>query len=348
MSHSLLQKRLQNICERALAEKNIELFLKTMKYELYRLIMEHEVLRSEWTHRIQYYLVLSQRADYQTLLQAIHNNFIHLHDALIREKFESIDSRFTNYMKKAVTEEKDEITPLELYDALILPEQWLCLGENKKFTIGDSIYTPWKNVLGQYRIVFYLMSDAWKAHAIKDQNTFMTLHESLSSLIYHLNSMLEEPMYRLHITAFESIDTIFNQPIEWSISELQSYQKDLNVVYRELMFFLEECSSRSTKKTGRQKKIEYLGNGQLKYGDEKKMMAKNTIYANVSQKIYEHCRVVGSTIAVEQLYKECTGREYSTAQWKWLSDNIKSANRWAKRQGLPSLFQCDTKVVTRL
>lgn|SRR3989338_3144827 len=104
------------------------------------------------------------------------------------------------------------------------------------------------------------------------------------------------------------------------------------------------------KKRGKRASVRYLKGGRLKYKEIEYVLPKNSYHSILSQNIYAVCRTVGSSVSVEKLYR-ATGRDENIdpiGNWKFLSDTVRSANRWAKGKGLPTLFKCTIKEVIRL
>lgn len=116
--------------------------------------------------------------------------------------------------------------------------------------------------------------------------------------------------------------------------------------------FQKILSKEKAKKTkGRRAIIKYKGKAILEYKREEYKMPKGTTYANLSEKIYEHCQLVGGSISCKVAHEGITGRRYEdnlVGNWNWLYQHIRSANRWASRNGLPKLFECHRDSIERL
>lgn len=73
------------------------------------------------------------------------------------------------------------------------------------------------------------------------------------------------------------------------------------------------------------------------------------------QKVYDHCRQIGSSIDVQIIYS-ILAKKYDRPAFhsnpvrniKWVRDTVASANRWADTHGIPPMLQCTSKTVTRL
>ena len=105
------------------------------------------------------------------------------------------------------------------------------------------------------------------------------------------------------------------------------------------------------KAKGRRAIVKYKGDGILQYREMEYKMAKNTSYANLSAKVYEHCQQVGSNVPCAVVFEGITGRRYETDPidyWKKLYQDIRSANRWANHNKLPILFRCSKDSIERL
>jgi hypothetical protein len=103
------------------------------------------------------------------------------------------------------------------------------------------------------------------------------------------------------------------------------------------------------KKTrGKKAGVQLLKGGRLRYKGAEYVFPKNSYYADLSQKVYQSCRPVNDFVAIDLLYREWKGRDYFVdpmGNWRLLSNTIRSANRWAKQQGLPTLFKCTKRGV---
>lgn len=112
-----------------------------------------------------------------------------------------------------------------------------------------------------------------------------------------------------------------------------------------------ETHSKAEKRGGKSPKILWRGNGRLEYKGKEYILQKNAVYASLCEKIYDTCPQVGNEISAEELFLLLPPHRKYTAtdtEWRKLNDNVRTANKWAKRKGLPPLFQCVKHSVKRL
>lgn len=85
------------------------------------------------------------------------------------------------------------------------------------------------------------------------------------------------------------------------------------------------------------------------------MFSRDKKWSFLCQKVYENCRQVGSSMSVKKLYDMMANKYHlptlesdPLVNLKRMRDTVASANRWAKKNGLPKLLSCSSQQVTRL
>lgn len=344
----IMKKQLQDVHERIMAVKYPDKRLwDLLEHELLPIIEENEILKYEYDRRILYYERLTKDASYLELIQNIHKEIVALQKLISSPKLPDEPRLFKP--KYHNPENEPWITMKDLHAVLDKEETWWRLGKVTIHQVEDCMRTPWRPVIRQYEIFMGLVEHAYKAGAIKREKANSHV-ETLKNYIEDLEKQLEQPFVRLHIMDFDFLDHYMRNP-QW-IGSLELVKKYVDRVYKDLILFLEEHEqTMPVKSKGRRKIVKYLGGLKLLYNGEVKIIPKNHQYSNLCEKVYASCQLVGSSIYVLKLYHQLTERDYLVDReknWNRVFQTVRSANRWAKRNGLPALFRCTKEEVERI
>lgn len=205
--------------------------------------------------------------------------------------------------------------------------------------------------------------------SIRNSDVAALIHSELSQLIAANPTLKYEFTVRSEIKpdtshfsktdlAFCNVRTIMEEPATTRLSnDIPLYPltlgNDLHVVVKQLLhslsFATRERTTPKAKKRGA--RVLYRGKNVYEY-KKQEYPQKNCTYARLCGFVYDNCRLVGSKIAVIEVYKFMRpNSDYmveTNKNWKWLYDTTEAANRWAKGEELPKLMRCETDFIVRL
>ena len=237
MKHTLqeLQARVAAL-DKGSARASSDALQKIVPYELWPLIEESPILKTEYERRLQYLPNLAHDADYVKLIDDIHAFMREIYRAVDPEKLPEerlVRPKFTD-----PDHQTDWISLQDFHAILRQPDEWWKLGEARAHRSNDSLLCPFQIIIGQYETVLGFLRQARKGEAI-DVDRCVHFTEKLQERVTLLRDKLEKPFHRMHILAFEWFDWYMQNPQYITGDRMENVQQNVDRVCKDLLLALE-------------------------------------------------------------------------------------------------------------
>lgn len=333
-------KRLERIRERAGIAEGFDALQNITRFELVPLLTETPGISDEYERRVSYIATAIDSHQCQELLAAIRKG---LEEARLSIDASSADK--SEYVQNWYREISDPNTWISMRptDAEELKLGMNITEEERAWCHPDH---AWKKRLEHYRHLVRGLRMAEALSAIP-RNISAPIDERISAALKELETLLDGNYHRLHIESFQNLKLLDADPTYVSGIDGQIARDTIEDVCSEMMLFFEL----QPKTKGKKSKARFSGDNRLIYNKKEHILAKDSEYAHLCQKVYEVCQQIGSSIAVSGLYEALRPMPHSSdpvSRYKWVYQTMDSANRWAEKDGLPYLFRMKDKKVVRL
>lgn len=333
MLNELLNRKLQDILDRVLsAQKPRELGM-ILKHELKPFLIENRALYMELRKRANHYLDLSENPEFISIIHSIHDQLKEILSFVDFKKIE--DWKVPKYLNDPKSEKIGMEQFCSKFRSIPFVGQW----------DGQKIYDEYELMA---KFLYKLQEKKIVPEKVFDQC------KQARANVSRLEPLLEKPQYAWHTWDADTIYHYLSNPEDIDDEgRVAIVKKSADRVVKDLLLFLEEREQEDPelRKTGKKQELRYVEERTFLFQGKEYSIPKNAIYAKVSHIIFLHCHVVGSSVPCKTVYEEHTKRVYESNElenWNWLYQQIRSANRWADRNKLPVLFDCNKENITSL
>ncbi|MDA0376547.1 MAG: hypothetical protein O3A80_04540, partial [bacterium] len=221
------------------------------------------------------------------------------------------------------------------------------------------IEKPHKSVYSQYSLWEHFIMSVYNVQkAIEETESNDNLCNSLMAEIKELEQLLEQPIYKLEIPAFESLED-YTKDGGWVTDdkEAEKAKKALITVCKSLIssYLVDKQQFSVSKKKGRKKKIKWVKDGIMKLVGDEEILFREKLgrTAQICEEVFTNCQQVGDSMHPKTLYEEVWNEKHynQTQNWNTVSEAVSNVNKWARRQkklNSSKILRCTKTEVIRL